>query len=373
MRAIQTYLPHPRHVELHRITVQAPPDAAWYAARHFDGADIPWVRVLFDLRTIPGRLLGQHAASAAETRLGVDSITARETGFLVLEERPGQEVVVGAIGRFWELDIPFASVPPSQFASFAERGWGKVAWAIRVEPFERGSQVVFELRTGATDDESWKSLQRYFSVIGPFSHLIRSSVMAHLESLLGTLVRPSDADRTLPGDQLLPGARYSLTHSTDIEAPPALVWPWLMQLGCDRGGWYSIDALDNGGRPSVQELNPGWPMRRVGERVAATPKSSDGFQVRVIEPESLLVLGSETDRLGGHIESTWSFVVEPLGQDASHLVTRVRARGVPRWSEWFQGAVLFPPVHAIMQHAQLHNLKRLAEREAQARKEDEPS
>lgn len=367
MRAIQHYLPHPRHVEIHRITVQAPPDAAWYAARHFDGASIPWVRVLFDLRSLPSKLLGRETTPAAEARLGVDSITTRGTGFQVLEELPGEEVVVGAIGRFWELDIPFASVPASQFAAFAERGWGKVAWAIRVEPFERGSQIVLELRTGATDDESWKSLQSYFSVIGPFSHLIRSSVMAHIEAQLGTLPRARDAERSLPGDQFVPGPHYSLTHGIDIEAPPMLVWPWLMQLGCDRGGWYSIDTLDNGGMPSVEVLKPEWKTRRVGERIAATPKSTAGFQVQAVEPGSLLVLGSETDRLGGHIEAAWSFALEPLGYDATHLVTRIRARGVPRWSEWFQGAILFPPVHAIMQHAQLHNLKRLAEREAQAR------
>jgi hypothetical protein len=367
MRAIQSYLPHPRHVELHRITVSAPPDAAWYAARHFDGADIPWVRVLFDLRTLPSKLLGQNPPSGGEARLGVDSITSQGAGFRLLEEVPGTEVVVGAIGRFWELDIPFASVEPGRFAAFAARGWGKVAWSIRVEPFDRGSQITLELRTSATDDDSWTSLNRYFSVIGPFSHLIRSSVMAHLESVLGPLPRPSDADRRLPGDQFVPAARYSLTHGIDIEAPRALVWPWLMQLGCDRGGWYSIDALDNGGLPSVEQLNPEWPNRRVGERIAATPKSSDGFQVRAVEPEALFVLGSETDRLGTHLESSWSFVLEPLGDDATHLTTRVRARGAPRWSEWLQGAVLFPPVHALMQHAQLHNLGRLAEREAQKR------
>jgi hypothetical protein len=63
----------------------------------------------------------------------------------------------------------------------------------------------------------------------------------------------------------------------------------------------------------------------------------------------------------------WAFVPESLGADATRLVTRVRARGTPRWSEWLQGAVVFPPVHAVMQHVQLETLKRLAEREALAR------
>jgi hypothetical protein len=68
------------------------------------------------------------------------------------------------------------------------------------------------------------------------------------------------------------------------------------------------------------------------------------------------------------MKMSWAFVPEPLGGDATHLVTRIRARGVPRWSEWLQGAVIYPPVHAVMQHVQLATLKRLAEREALARR-----
>ncbi|MBK8341658.1 MAG: SRPBCC family protein, partial [Flavobacteriales bacterium] len=158
-----------------------------------------------------------------------------------------------------------------------------------------------------------------------------------------------------------------LTHAIDIEAPPALVWPWLMQLGCDRGGWYSIDALDHGGEPSVAELRTDWSERRVGDTVHATPALDGGYTVREVEPQRCLVLGAEAERMGVHIRTSWSFVLEPIGSDATHLVTRVRGIGEPPWSAWLQGAVIFPPIHALMQRAQLKNLKELAEELACAR------
>jgi hypothetical protein len=367
MRAIQKYLPEPRHTEIHRIFVYATPEVAWPVARHFDAGEIPWVRAVFDLRTLPSRLMG-GAGTEQDPHIGIDQIARNNHGFHVLDEEPGRyEVVVGAIGQFWHLDIPFREFEREGFAGFNESGWGKVAWSISVEPYQSGSMITLELRTTATDDASWRRLSRYFLLIGPVSHLIRSSVMAHLEAELSPLTRPDDSQRALPGDNLLAASRYRVTQHTDIEAPPAIVWRYLMQLGCDRAGWYSIDALDNAGVKSKELLIPGWEERAVGDRVAAVPDRSGYFDVLQVEPERVFTLGGTTERFGGRFEMNWSFVLEPLGADATHLVVRARMKAAPKWSEWLQGNVLYPPVHALMQGVQLHNLKRVAEREAQRR------
>ncbi len=155
MRAIQIYLPHPKHVEIHRIFVKARPGIAWEAARRFDGAKIPWVRLLFDIREIPVRLLGRKPEQ--DRRLGVDQVAINGIGFMILHENPGKEVVVGAVGRFRHLNIPFAELKPDDFAHFNEKGWGKLAWAISVEPYLNGSTISFELLTTATDEASWKN------------------------------------------------------------------------------------------------------------------------------------------------------------------------------------------------------------------------
>ena len=60
----------------------------------------------------------------------------------------------------------------------------------------------------------------------------------------------------LPGDELVPGASSRSTMAVTIDMPPSDVWPWLVQMGCDRAGFYSWDRLDNGGRPSATEIHP---------------------------------------------------------------------------------------------------------------------
>ncbi len=103
---------------------------------------------------------------------------------MMLEERPGEEVVVGSVGQFWHLNIPFAEANPEQFRAFEEPGWGKLAWAIIVEPLAGGSSISVELRITATDEASWRRFRRYYRLIGLWSRLIRRSVLKQLERRL---------------------------------------------------------------------------------------------------------------------------------------------------------------------------------------------
>jgi hypothetical protein len=365
VRAIQLQAPNPRHVEMHRIFVKAKPEVAWQAARHFDASTIPWVRLLFDIRSVPDRVRGR-APEQEDRRVGVDQVAESGEGFMIVHETPGKEVVVGAVGQFWHLNIPFADVQPEDFRTFNQPGWGKLAWAIAVEPFTEGSTISFELRTTANDEQSWNALSNYYHIISPASRLIRDSVMAQLEAELGKLSLPNDEERPLPGDEIV-AAKYGLTFSTDIEAPPSIVWRYLMQLGCDRAGWYSIDKLDHGGVPSIDHLVEGWETRQVGDKLAATPAQDSFYDVYQVEPGRYLVVGGETERMGGPFKMSWAFVVEPVGEDATHLVTRARMESSPKWAEWLMGKALYPPVHGLMSGVQLKNIKRLAERDAQMR------
>ena len=75
-----------------------------------------------------------------------------------------------------------------------------------------------------------------------------------------------ERQRALPGDELVPGAGRPCTMATTVDAPPSQVWQWLVQMGCDRGGFYSFDRLDNGGTPSVEEIRPEWQTLKAGDR-----------------------------------------------------------------------------------------------------------
>jgi hypothetical protein len=61
-----------------------------------------------------------------------------------------------------------------------------------------------------------------------------------------------------PGADLVPDGERGATMAVTIGVPPDRVWPWLVPLGGDRGGWYSWDHLDNAGRPSADRVHPEW-------------------------------------------------------------------------------------------------------------------
>jgi hypothetical protein len=357
-------VPTPRLLELDQADVAATPEHVWELLRHGDLGRSPLIRALFGVRTLPDRLRGEHP----DTAVCIDALrsSADRPGFQVLLEDPPRAFAVGAIGKVWEPKIPFVHVASaSAFAAFREPGFAKVAWSLRVTPLgDRDSRVEFELRVDATDDDSWRRFQRYFRVIGPASHFIRRTVLGWLERELGTPDSKEGA-RPLPGDELLPDAVAQITQSITIAAAPERIWPWLLQLGCRRAGFYSVDWLDNGGARSARELHPEWAALVPGQRIPATPESDDGFEVlRVDAPRALVLGGLYSADEGRQLaftdprpeqfwQVTWAFVLEPLDQGTTRLHVRARAAHSPNERlhlAWIQ------PVHRFMQRAMLKHL-----------------
>ena len=169
-------------------------------------------------------------------------------------------------------------------------------------------------------------------------------------------VRPVDdeAGRPLPGDELVSGPGLCWTHGIAISARPREIWPWLIQMGCRRAGWYSYDGLDNGGVASAARVVPELQRVAVGDIFPMTPTAEDGFVARAAEPQRALVLGDPTG------SATWAFVLEPIDGRTTRLVTRVRARFDRRISGRLF-SLLFRPIHFGMQRRQLLNLKRRVE------------
>jgi hypothetical protein len=129
-----------------------------------------------------------------------------------------------------------------------------------------------------------------------------------------------EATASLPGDSLLPRARYRSTRAITIDAPPCAVWPWLVQVGCQRAGFYSNDLLDNLGRPSATTIVPSLQHLEVGQWVpmspAATPTERTAFQIHSFKLNEWL-LWTKPD-------STWAWQLTPTG-GGTRLVTRIHA------------------------------------------------
>jgi len=163
-----------------------------------------------------------------------------------------------------------------------------------------------------------------------------------------------EAVRALPGDELVAEPKLRWQHAITIRARPADVWPWLVQMGCGRAGWYSYDGLDNGGVPSADRIVPELQQVQVGDIFPIRPQDEETFVVRLVEPERAVVIG---DAAGG---MSWAFVLEPVDEKTTRLITRVRAT--------YDGAALglffkvfWHPAHFAMERRQLLNLKRRVE------------
>lgn len=368
-------MPTCRLHEIDRVAVASDATTAWAVVRDTDLYEIRLIRALFAARLLPeqvgARLSGRRIQPVPRTAR-LDEIVAPGSGFHLLEEVRGREFVAGAVGKFWQPTITFAPVDSTTFRSFAEPGHAKVAWSLAVHPREGGGAwVTVDVRVDATDDPAWMRFEPYWSMIGRFSRMIRRSLLRAVVRELGHAT--PDDERDYSGDEFLPNARASNTMSIDIEAPPSKVWPWLVQMGCRRGGWYSIDSLDNGGVPSAERIHPELQTLAVGDILPASPKSDDGFAVLRLDHERSMVLGSPSllpsslrnERegwalLGAPYQVSWAFVLEPIGDDATHLVVRVRAGFAPSVGTALTSVPMMA-AHLVMEHAQLHHIKRHAE------------
>jgi hypothetical protein len=358
--ALDRLIPKPRLVEVDRLDLDAPISQVWERVRHGDLMPSPWIRALFAVRT-RGR---------AKTALRVADMVSsgEEPGFQVLVDEPPRTFAVGAIGKVWKPDIPFVHVADAAaFAAFDRRGFAKVAWAIRLTPHDGGTHLELEVRVDATDEESWHAFRRYFVLIGIGSRFIRRLLLHQIARDLGTL--RLDEDRPLPSDDLLPripnvpNEPAQITHSIDVAATPEAIWPWLVQMGCQRAGWYSYDLLDNGGVPSAREIRPELQQVAVGDVLPSRPSGDDGFEVLRLEPPRLWVLGGLYDADRGdqlpfadepprhYTRVTWAFVIEPLDERSSRLTVRVRALCRPAKSLLGIGLV-----HRFMEREQLRQL-----------------
>jgi hypothetical protein len=165
---------------------------------------------------------------------------------------------------------------------------------------------------------------------------------------------------TLPGDALVPGATDQSTRAVLIRAPADDVWRWVVQIGQDRGGFYSYDWLENlfgADIHNAERVRPEWQTLRAGDLVRAIPPGylggvldeTPGWRVAAIEPGRWFVLQG------------WGlFLVEPVTATTSRLVVRTRFRDETWW-----GPVVtrlgFGPVHFVMERRMLLGVRARAE------------
>jgi hypothetical protein len=182
-----------------------------------------------------------------------------------------------------------------------------------------------------------------------------------------------ELQRAIPGDDSVPHPKSQLTMAVTVRAPAARIWPWFVQLGCQRGGWYSYDLLDNGGVPSADRIIPEYQHLDIGDVVKAVPKGDFGFPVAIIEPNRQLTLAGtintetgEEVRPGdqnpdGYFSGNQTFLLEERGEKDTRLIFRMRID----WSPSLLGNVAYKsvvePLSFVMGRKTLLNVKQRAE------------
>lgn len=173
----------------------------------------------------------------------------------------------------------------------------------------------------------------------------------------------------LPGDDLCPEAASLATRAVTIHAPAYEVWPWIMQIGQDRGGFYSYAWLENlfGARiHNADHLLPGCPPREVGDTVWMTPPERYGGQgcVRVahVEPGRALVLVSPEDYeeilQGGRAkDGVWTFYLTPVDEHTTRLIVRSRSGRKATPGRF----LVFDPAHFVMERKMMLGIRDRAE------------
>ncbi|QFU82564.1 hypothetical protein [Natronorubrum aibiense] len=355
--------------------------------------------------------------------------------WVLIDERAHEELVFGTVGTFWKPSIEWLEIDPDDFATFDDPGYAKLAVSLSVRPYgEHRTLLTYEARTATTDDESRRQFERYWRVIGPFAGYLMQRALDRIRTdaedrardrdttrprsatddaagtasgdgnaartpvsvprrrwpwLLAALsiggayhtrvrpwhrrwgTTPREAVGALPGDEFVDEPANQVTHAIEIDAAPDAAWQWLVQIGQNRGGFYSYDFLENlfgADIHTVDRIVPEYQTLEEGDVVRLAPADSpistpeSAPEVVYLETQRAIVLRPPIDGPTW----TWAFVLQEPEEEKTRLVARMRSPT----SSGLEAAVdylFWEPAHFVMERRMLRELKRRAEVSESAR------
>lgn len=126
-----------------------------------------------------------------------------------------------------------------------------------------------------------------------------------------------EVDRPMVGDDLVQDPTFNATRAVTVDASPEEIWPWIVQMGYKKAGFYSYDKLDNDGIPSAERIIPEYQDLEIGDLIPLTRQSS--VRVAAIQPHQHMLWVFRS-------EATWAWGLYETDRESTRLVTRLRVR-----------------------------------------------
>ncbi len=173
----------------------------------------------------------------------------------------------------------------------------------------------------------------------------------------------AEIEATYPGDELVPTPKSFVNRAITINAKPEQIYPWILQIGAEKGGWYSYDWLEtliNCPITNADRLHDEWQTLQVGDVVKMCPGefAPPPYLVAQLHPNQAVVLGHQEN---GQWVDLWQFVLIPQADGSTRLILRTRTLMTGGFWD-----IIHPGVF-IMERGMLNGIKQRAEKLAQGK------
>ena len=184
MTLLDSWMPSCDVAARYAVRIDAPAERV-YAALLATDFSRPWlVRGLMGLRLLPRFLRSPRAMWQRLLRRDrsprASLIDLAHSDFLLLDEAPPREIVLGITGRFWTLSAEIVRIPPERFREPLPAGLAQAVWNFEVTASGAGAELATETRIRCADPATLRAFRRYWRLVAPGSGLIRYAILAQV-------------------------------------------------------------------------------------------------------------------------------------------------------------------------------------------------
>lgn len=218
------------------------------------------------------------------------------------------------------------------------------------------------------------NLLRRIGLAGPLEYIGQTAYGLIHPSLLQSGASALEQTKALPGDDIIASPSISFTRAVTIETAPENVWPWLIQMGYGRGGWYGWYPFNIPHDQSSQFIMAEFQSLSVGDVMLDGPGcdcDKGAFTVKELIPGKAIILHSCRDMFSGReirrkseypkrwADMSWVFVLEKVADNCTRLLTRTRVAYSARWLT-IPVCLVFRPGDTVMQRSLIFGIKHWA-------------